>query len=83
VTESPDRSDTRPADEPPEQFLYLTTIGRRSSLPREIEIWYAGLDGRYYLISELRERAQWVQNLLVEPRVGIRLGGWTGPGLGR
>ena len=56
------------------EFLYLTTTGRRTGLPREIEIWYVPLDGRYYLISELRERADWVRNCLAEPRVRFRIG---------
>lgn len=66
-----------------EQFLYLTTTGRKTGLPREIEIWYAELDGRYYLISELRERAQWVRNLLAQPAVRIRVGEVDVPGRGR
>ena len=52
-------------------FLYLTTTGRTSGEPREIEIWYVELHGRYYLIAELRERAHWVRNLLREPRVSV------------
>lgn len=56
------------------EFLYLTTTGRRTGLPREIEIWYVELDGRYYLISELRERADWVRNSLAEPRVQLQIG---------
>ena len=31
------------------EFLYLTTTGRRSGQPREIEIWFTSRDGRYYL----------------------------------
>ncbi len=49
-------------EEPP--YLYLTTIGRRSRVPREIEIWFTRHDGRYYVISEHHKRARWVQNLL-------------------
>jgi len=56
-------------------FLYLTTTGRASGEPREIEIWYAERRGRYYLIAERRERSHWVQNLLREPRVGVAVGG--------
>ena len=56
------------------QFLYLTTTGRATGLPREIEIWFTALDGRYYLISELRERAQWVRNIIRDPRVSFRAG---------
>ncbi len=57
-----------------EIFLYLTTTGRRSGQPREIEIWFTRLAGRYYLIAEHGERAQWVRNLRAEPRVRLRLG---------
>ena len=56
------------------QFLYLTTTGRRSGLPREIEIWFTERDGRYYVIAETGERAQWVQNLRADPRVRFRVG---------
>ena len=55
-------------------FLYLTTTGRRTGLPREIEIWFTERDGRYYLIAEHRESAQWVRNLRAQPRVHVRLG---------
>jgi|SRR5215467_8815734 len=56
------------------KYLYLTTTGRRTGRPREIEIWFTQRAGRYYLVAEHRERAQWVQNLLVTPRVGVRVG---------
>ena len=56
------------------QLLYLTTTGRATGLPREIEIWFTALDGRYYLISELRERAQWVRNIVHDPCVRFRVG---------
>jgi deazaflavin-dependent oxidoreductase (nitroreductase family) len=57
--------------EPP--YLYLTTTGRRTGLPREIEIWFTERGGRYYVISGGRERARWVKNLLAEPRVSFRV----------
>ena len=58
-------------------FLYLTTIGRHSGQPREIEIWFTRRSGRYYLVAEHREAAQWVQNLRAEPRVCARVGDAT------
>lgn len=61
----------------PQPYLYLTTTGRRSGLPREIEIWFTERDGRYYVIAEKRERAHWVQNLLANPRVTVRVGSRT------
>lgn len=55
------------------QFLYLTTTGRRSGARREIEIWFTRHGGRYYLIAEQGELAQWVRNVRVEPLVGVRV----------
>jgi deazaflavin-dependent oxidoreductase (nitroreductase family) len=51
------------------EFLYLTTTGRRSGQPREIEIWFTHLEGRYYLIAEHRDKANWVRNLRANPHV--------------
>lgn len=56
------------------QYLYLTTTGRRTGRPREIEIWFTRREERFYLVAEHRERAQWVRNLRVRPRVTVRLG---------
>jgi deazaflavin-dependent oxidoreductase (nitroreductase family) len=55
--------------------LYLTTVGRKSGLPRQIEIWFVTHGGRYYLFAEHFRRAQWVQNIECNPRVQVRLGG--------
>src|SRR5262245_56022273 len=55
------------------EFLYLTTTGRRTGRPREIEIWFTERDGRYYLIAEHLEEAQWVQNLVADPCVAVKL----------
>jgi deazaflavin-dependent oxidoreductase (nitroreductase family) len=57
-----------------EQYLYLTTVGRQTGLRREIEIWFAPLGGRFYLIAEKREQANWVQNILLNPRITFRVG---------
>ncbi len=62
-----------PADPDPSQFLYLTTRGRKSGQPREIEIWFTHLDGRYYVIAEY-PTSQWVQNLKANPQVQVRVG---------
>jgi deazaflavin-dependent oxidoreductase (nitroreductase family) len=70
-----------PATEP--SYLYLTTTGRRSGLPREIEIWFTRRDGRDYVISERHERAKWVRNLLAHPRVRWRVADATFTGQAR
>ena len=54
-------------------FLYLTTIGRRTGLPREIEIWFTERDGRYYVIAEHGEDAHWVRNIRANGHVNVRL----------
>jgi deazaflavin-dependent oxidoreductase (nitroreductase family) len=56
------------------EFLYLTTTGRLSGQPRQIEIWFTERDGHYYLVAEHGERAGWVQNLRTDPRVTVRVG---------
>ena len=64
-----------------ESFLYLTTVGRRTGKLHRIEIWFAANDGRLYLLSGGRERADWVRNLQVDPRVTVELGGETREGV--
>lgn len=56
------------------KYLYLTTTGRLSGRPRRIEIWFTRHEGRYYLVAEHGLEAQWVQNLLADPVVRVRVG---------
>jgi deazaflavin-dependent oxidoreductase (nitroreductase family) len=58
------------------QVLYLTTLGRRTGLPREIEIWFVVWCERLYLFAETREAAGWVKNIRANPRVLVRIGEW-------
>jgi deazaflavin-dependent oxidoreductase (nitroreductase family) len=57
-----------------EQYLYLTTSGRRSGLPREIEIWFTCRGDRFYVIAEY-PTSNWVQNLQAHPKVRVRVAG--------
>jgi deazaflavin-dependent oxidoreductase (nitroreductase family) len=57
-----------------EKFLYLTTTGRTSGLPREIEIWFVEAEGKYYILAEKFYEAHWVRNIEKNPRVRVRLG---------
>lgn len=68
---------------PAPQYLYLTTIGRRTGLRREIEIWFTERAGRYYVIAEHGERAQWVRNLRQNPQISLRVGERECPGSAR
>ena len=65
------------------QYVYLTTIGRRSGQGREIEIWYTERGGRYYIIAEHATRAQWVLNILSNPKIRVRVGERTFSGTAR
>jgi deazaflavin-dependent oxidoreductase (nitroreductase family) len=56
------------------KVLYLTTIGRRSGLPREIEIWFVVYCDRFYLFAETGEAAAWVKNIRRNPEVVVRIG---------
>ncbi len=51
--------------------------------PRTIEIWFATDGTRIYLLAGGRDRAHWVRNLRVEPRVRVRIGGRTIDGTAR
>jgi deazaflavin-dependent oxidoreductase (nitroreductase family) len=64
-----------PPDAAGEAYCYLTTRGRVSGEPREIEIWFALEGATLYMLAGGRERADWVRNLVREPRVSVRIGG--------
>jgi len=56
-----------------EAYCYLTTTGRVSGQPREIEIWF-GLEGStLFLLSGGGERSDWVKNLIANPEVRVRI----------
>jgi len=55
-----------------ESYLYLTTRGRRSGLPREIEIWFTLQAGRFYVIAEY-ETSNWLRNIQANPEVQVRI----------
>ena len=66
-----------------DSVCHLQTTGRRSGRPRTIEIWFATDGERIYLLAGGRDRAHWVRNLRVEPRVRVRIGGQTLEGTAR
>jgi deazaflavin-dependent oxidoreductase (nitroreductase family) len=56
-----------------DDFCYLTTHGRVSGRPHEIEIWFALEGHTLYLLSGGGDRSDWVRNLRAEPEVTVRL----------
>ena len=55
-------------------FLYLTTVGRKTRLPRQIEIWFVVSNQHCYILAEHFDRTQWVKNIRRDPRVRVRIG---------
>lgn len=56
-----------------EDYCYLTTQGRVSGRPHEIEIWFGVKENSLYLLSGDGEESDWVKNLLKEPSVTVRI----------
>jgi deazaflavin-dependent oxidoreductase (nitroreductase family) len=57
-----------------QSFCYLTTRGRVTGNPHEIEIWFAARGLSIYLLSGGSERSDWVKNLVMNPDVTVRIG---------
>ncbi len=68
-----------------EAFCYITTTGRRTGRPHRIEIWFAGEPGSrtIYAMAGGREQADWVRNVMADPRVTVRVGTQEGEAVGR
>ncbi|MBZ0302344.1 MAG: nitroreductase family deazaflavin-dependent oxidoreductase [Anaerolineae bacterium] len=65
------------------QFLYVTTIGWKSGRPHEIEIWFVAYGSAFYIVSEMRDRSHWVQNIRRHPAITFRVGEQSYRGSGR
>jgi deazaflavin-dependent oxidoreductase (nitroreductase family) len=53
--------------------LLLITTGRKSGKPRVVPLQYEELDGRYCLGSSRGIDADWVRNILADPKVEVRV----------
>jgi deazaflavin-dependent oxidoreductase (nitroreductase family) len=62
---------------------YLTTTGRKSGNPHEIEIWFAVHDNSVYLMAGGKYESDWVKNLLKNPSVSVRIANHTFAGTAR
>ena len=56
-----------------QEYCYLTTTGRVTGSPHEIEIWFGADNTSLYLLSGGMDRSDWVKNLLKDPTVKIRI----------
>jgi deazaflavin-dependent oxidoreductase (nitroreductase family) len=68
-----------------ESFCYLTTTGRVTGRPHEIEIWFAFVPETHtlYMLSGGGDRSDWVKNLRRNPGVTIRIAQRRFAGLAR
>ena len=63
-----------PAELSDEQFCYVTTTGRKTGRPHEIEIWFVARGESVFLMSGGGERADWVKNINANRDVRVRIG---------
>jgi len=65
-----------------EEYCYLTTKGRVTGRPHEIEIWFGLHNSTLYLLSG-SHRSDWVRNLLKDPSVTVQISEHTFTGTAR
>lgn len=51
----------------------ITTIGRKSGLPRRIEIYFHHFDGEYYLTGRHGRSRDWEANIVANPEFTLHL----------
>lgn len=66
-----------------DEHCYLTTTGRITGRPHEIEIWFGVVDATLYLISGNGPTADWYRNLVADDDVRVRIGAETRHGRAR
>ena len=57
-----------------QSYCYLTTTGRVTGKPHEIEIWFGMIGETIYLLSGGGEKSDWVKNMRVQPQVEVKIG---------
>ena len=51
----------------------ITTIGRKSGLPRRTEIYFHQFDGKFYLTGRPGFKRDWVANIVANPEFTLHL----------
>ena len=57
-----------------EEYCYVTTTGRVTGKPHQIEIWFGLKDDIVYLLSGNKDQSDWVKNMLKDPSVTVKIG---------
>jgi F420H(2)-dependent quinone reductase len=68
---------------PEVQFIYITTTGWKTGRQHTIEIWFVKYKDRYYVMSEGKQRAHWVQNIVHNSKVSFKEGNKSYAGTGQ
>jgi deazaflavin-dependent oxidoreductase (nitroreductase family) len=63
-----------------QRTIDLTTFGRRSGIPRRIEIWWFHVDGRF-IVTGTPGRRDWLANVIARPEVIIHAHGHDLPAM--
>ena len=58
-----------------EDYCYVSTTGRVTGRPHEIEIWFALEGDTIYILAGGGHGSDWVKNGKRQPRVGVRIAG--------
>jgi deazaflavin-dependent oxidoreductase (nitroreductase family) len=58
---------------PTRVVMILTTIGRKSGLPRQTPLQYEEVDGDYYIASARGSEADWFKNIVANPKVRVQI----------
>ena len=58
---------------PTRVVMILTTIGRKSGLPRQTPLQYEEVNGDYYIASARGSDADWIKNIRVNPKVRVQI----------
>ena len=66
-----------------EDYCYLTTTGRVTGRPHEIEIWFALEGSTLYMLSGAGDRSDWVKNLRHTPEATVQIADSEFHGRGR
>lgn len=53
--------------------MHLTTKGRRTGRPHEVEVWYAYSNGKIYTAASLGHKADWIKNIASNNEVSVRI----------
>jgi hypothetical protein len=49
----------------------LNSSGWKTGKHHRIEIWFVEYNGRFYILSERKKKAHWVQNIINNPKVSF------------